>query len=161
MVYERMTEDEKIRVMLLAIGNDGDIIKDKLKIDYQWLGYIPISSLPEFYSMSNVFVCSSVNDAGPSMLAQSLACGTPLVSFEMGAALDVLVGQNNGISVKLRDAQGLADGILEILRMPKEDYLTLRKSCRNYALENNSRESFVKQVLSVWLNLSNDNGHIL
>ena len=147
--YERMTEGERQITMLLAIGNEGDKIKGQLKLDYKWLGYISVDSLPEFYSVSNVFVCSSINDAGPSMLKQSLACGTPLVAFEMGAALDVLVGQNTGISVKLRDSQGLAEGILTMLRMPKEDYDTLRKYCRDYVLTNNSRESFVKQVLSV------------
>lgn len=148
-VYQKMTDDERRKTLLLAIGNDGDIIERQLRLDYKWWGYIPVDSLPEFYSLSNVFVCSSVNDAGPSMLKQSLACGTPLVAFEMGAALDVLVGQNTGISVKLRDSQGLAEGIMQILRMPQEDYIALRQYCRNYVLESNSKESFVEQILSV------------
>ena len=148
-LYDNMTKHERDRALLLSIGRDGDAVKEILNIDYKNLGYISKETLPEFYSMSTVFVCSSVNDAGPSMLTQSLACGTPLVSFEMGAALDVLVGQNTGISVKLRDSQGLADGILKILRMPKDEYEALRKNCRDFVLANNSREAFVKQVLSV------------
>lgn len=148
-VYERMTEDERQKTMLLTIGNDGDTISECLKLDYKWLGYIPVDALPEFYSISSVFVCSSVDDAGPSMLKQSLACGTPLVAFEMGAALDLLVGQNTGINVKLRDSQGLAEGILKILRMPQDDYVALRQYCRKYVSESTSKESFVKVILSV------------
>lgn len=147
-LYERMTESEKRRTLLLAIGKDGDIIKEKLKLDFRWLGYIPIDSLPEFYSISNVFVCSSVNDAGPSMLKQSLSCGTPLVAFEMGAALDVLVGQNTGYSIKLRDSEGLAEGILKVLRMSKDEYNVLRQNCRDFVVRNSSKEAFVKQILS-------------
>ena len=147
-LFERMTEEERRETMLLAIGNDGDVIKDKLKLDYKWLGYIPVESLPEFYSISNVFVCSSINDAGPSMLKQALSCGTPLVAFEMGAALDVLVGQGTGISVQIRDYEGLANGIIHIIRMTQGDYMDLRHRCRNYVLENSSKELFVQQILA-------------
>lgn len=148
-LYDRMTEEERRETILLSIGKDGDIIKEQLKIDYKWLGYIPKKMLPEFYSISNVFVCSSVNDAGPSMLKQALACGTPLVAFEMGAALDVLVGQKTGYSVKLRDSQGLAEGILKILKMSLQDYINLRIDCRNFVLTNNSREAFVSSILNL------------
>ena len=148
-LFDRMTIEERRNTILFSIGNDGDKIEKQLKLDYKWLGYIPVDSLPEFYSISNVFVCSSVNDAGPSMLKQSLSCGTPLVAFEMGAALDLLVGQNTGYCVNLRDSQGLADGILKILRMPCDEYRALRNHCRNYVLENNSEDAFVRQILSV------------
>lgn len=148
-LFDRMTIEERRNTILFSIGNDGDKIEKQLKLDYKWLGYIPIDSLPEFYSISNVFVCSSVNDAGPSMLKQSLSCGTPLVAFKMGAALDLLVGQNTGYSVNLKDSQGLAEGVLKILRMPYDEYRALRNHCRNYVLENNSEDAFVRQVLSV------------
>ena len=148
-LFDRMTIEERRNTLLVSIGNDGEKIEKQLKLDHKWLGYIPVGSLPEFYSISNVFVCSSVNDAGPSMLKQSLSCGTPLVAFEMGAALDVLVGQNTGYSVELRDSQGLAEGILKILRMPSNEYLSLRDHCRNFVLKDTSKEAFVRQVLSV------------
>ena len=144
-----MTKEERRKTLLLAIGNNGNIIKEKFKLDYKWLGYISPELLPEFYSISNVLVCTSINDAGPSMLLQSLACGTPLVAFEMGAALDVLVGQNTGFSVKLRDTEGIANGILKIYKKPINEYISLRQNCRNYVLANCSNDSFVKQILSL------------
>lgn len=148
-LYEMMTKEERSKTLVIAIGNDGQFFGQQIKFDFDCWGYIPVSELPEFYSISNVFVCSSVNDAGPSMLAQSLACGTPLVAFEMGSALEVLVGQKTGINVKLRDSRGLAEGILSLCRMPQEEYLRLRQHCRNYAESSLAKESFVKQLLSL------------
>ena len=148
-IYDRMTDEERKNTIILSIGNDGEKIEKLLRLDYKWLGYISIELLPEFYSISNVFVCSSVNDAGPSMLKQSLSCGTPLVACEMWAALDLLVGLDTGFCVKLRGADGLAEGVLKILRMPADEYTSLRSHCRNYVLESNSEDAFVRQVLSV------------
>ena len=146
--YEQMTIEERKKVQLLFIGNNGDQIEPRLKFEYKNLGFIPISELSLFYSISTMFLCSSVNDAGPSMLCQSIACGTPLVAFEMGSALDILRGRKTGYCAKLRDAEDLAKGILYIMRLGRNEYQEMRVLCKDVAEELNSSKSFISKVLS-------------
>lgn len=148
MVYEQMTDEERKETMLMFIGNNGDKIIPRLKFDHKDLGYIPISDLPAFYSISTLFVCSSVNDAGPSMVSQSLACGTPVVSFKMGSALELVLGRGTGYCAELRDSADLAAGVLKILRMDSEEYQKLRTHCIDFSRKECSRKASGQLMLS-------------
>lgn len=148
MAYEQMTLEERKQVLLLFAGKNGEQIEPRLKFEYRNLGLVSVSELPLFYSVSTMFLCASVNDAGPSMLCQAIACGTPLVAFEMGSALDVLKGHNTGYCAKLRDSVDLARGILYIIRLKTNVYENMRIECRNVAEELNSKKVLVSRVLS-------------
>lgn len=146
-VYEEMSEEERLQTLVMFAGKNGELIIPQIKFDYRDLGFISSEELPAFYSISTLFLCASVNDAGPSMLKQSIACGTPIVAFEMGSALDILKkGNNNGYCAKLKDSKDLANGILEILRMPSKEYTVMRNDCRKWAVNNSSMASFVDRV---------------
>lgn len=148
LVHQQMTVEERRKTLLLFIGNNGDKIVPRLKFDYRDLGFISISELPAFYSVSSLFLCSSVNDAGPSMVAQSLACGTPIVSFKMGAALGLVMGQGTGYCAELRNSADLAKGVLDILRMDANAYSKLRTHCSEFSREQSSKKAFAELVLS-------------
>jgi glycosyltransferase involved in cell wall biosynthesis len=149
-LYTRLSDDERNSVLLVLAGHDIDSIKELLHFDYVYLGYVKQFQLPEIYSMSNVFLSPSVNDAGPSMVNQSLSCGTPVVAFEMGTALDVVKDQDTGYCAKLRDSDDFARGIEMIFRMPSERYTEIRNHCREMALKQTSEKAHVDGFLNVW-----------
>lgn len=148
LVHQQLTIEERRKTLLLFIGNNGEQIIPRLKLDYKNLGFIPINELPAFYSISTLFICSSVNDAGPSMVAQALACGTPVIAFQMGAALDLVKGQGTGYCAELRNSADLAKGVLDILRMDAEAYIKLRIHCSEISREQSSKKAFAELVLS-------------
>lgn len=148
LVYQQQTVEERKQTLLLFIGNNGEQITPLLKFEYKNLGFISINELPAFYSISTLFVCASVNDAGPSMVAQSLACGTPVVSFKMGAALGLVMGQGTGYCAELRNSTDLAKGILEIIRMDIATYSKLRTHCREVSKSQSSKRAFAQLILS-------------
>lgn len=149
LVYDSMTDDEREKTLIIAIGRDGESLNEKFKLDYKYLGYIPLAQLPEFYSIASVFVGASIYDAGPSTYVQTIACGTPLVAFEMGAALDVLRGKDTGYCAKLRDSADLAKGVLSILRMAPDEYINLRQRCAGLLRAAGPNGAFAKSVLSL------------
>ena len=87
MLSEKMCSE----VLLVAIGNDFDKLKPLLpaNIDSLGLGFVSKDELPEIYSMCDMYLCSSVNDAGPMMVNQSLCCGTPVVGLRYGLARSI------------------------------------------------------------------------
>jgi len=146
---EKLTEKESKKVMLLVAGGDYLQIKDSLPFESIGIGLLPIERLPEFYSAANIFVCPSVNDAGPSMVSQSIACGTPVVGFKMGALLDVVLDRGTGYCAELKNCEDLANGINKFYRMNNKEYAVISKQCRQFALENGDFEKKIK----VWMEL--------
>lgn len=150
-LYNKLSDDVRKQILLLIVGKSENINNLLPEFPQKYLGYVSTTSLPEIYSMSNVFVSPSVNDPGPSMVNQSIACGTPVVSFEMGTALDVIKGRGTGVCVPLKDTKGMADGIFNILQMDKQKYNQLRETCRKIAEELHSYKTFsdkIKELIS-------------
>lgn len=146
----KLSDKEKQDVILLIAGRDIESVKSELPFDYQYIGYVSPDKLPFAYSAASIFVCPSVDDAGPTMVNQSLSCSTPVVAFEMGTALDMVKGHDTGYCAKLLDSEDLSSGIEKFYKMDGEEYLNIRKECRKIALEYTSEEAFCKNFQRVY-----------
>ena len=68
--------------------------------------------LASFYRACDVAACSSAFESGARHVFESLACGTPVVSFDVGQAKSVLAPLGDmGLLVMQRDARSLAAGL--------------------------------------------------
>lgn len=149
-LYDKLNEEDRNRILLVLAGRSIDEIKDKLCFDYKHLGFVKADLLPMMYSAVDVFLSPSVNDAGPSMVNQSLACGTPVVSFEMGTAIDYVKDRNTGYCAKLRDSEDFANGIEKIFRMPETDYQIMRNECRIVSEDLSSSDRELKMYKDIF-----------
>ena len=98
------------------------------------------------YQASDVFVCSSVEDSGPMMVSEALACGTPVVGFEMGVTSNMVVNGYNGYKAELRNSADLAEGILEILALSPEKFAEYSRN----AIAQVEEYSSVKTLIEVF-----------
>ena len=146
----RLLGDKSDEVLIIAIGNHFESIKDRIVFDCKSFGYVPMNTLPELYSLATMFVCPSVNDAGPMMVNQSLCCGTPVVGFDMGAVKQVVKDRGTGICVPLRDSKALAEGMFKIIEMSHSEYQRMSKRAREVALQTSSYEAQAYQILSIY-----------
>jgi glycosyltransferase involved in cell wall biosynthesis len=87
------------------------------------------------YRAADVFVCPSVEDSGPMMINESMMSGTPVVSFEMGVATDLIVPGVTGEMAKLYDTAALAEGVRRVLSLTDEARLSMSKSARAHAMK--------------------------
>ena len=123
-------------VLLLVAGNGFDKIKGNLPFSYFNMGMLDSPyGIASAYQAADIFVCPSLEDSGPSMINQSIMCGTPVVSFEMGVALDLVFNGKTGYRAKLKDSKDLAQGMYNILTMPVEEYEIVQNNCRKLALD--------------------------
>lgn len=72
-LYQKMGDSSK-KVLVITAGRNYEAIKDSIPFASMGFGYVPMNELPELYSLATLFVCPSVNDAGPMMVNQSLCC---------------------------------------------------------------------------------------
>ncbi len=122
-------------VLLIAGGEAGQII-DNLPFKYYFLGMVSNThGIASAYQAADVFICPSIEDSGPMMINQSLMCGTPVVSFEMGVAFDLVISGETGHRAKLKDVNDMAEGIMNLLTLDKISYDKMSDKCRKLALD--------------------------
>ena len=68
------------------------------------------TELAEIYSAANVFVNPTREDNFPTVNIESLACGTPVVTFESGGSPEI-IDSTCGFSVPRNDIDALIDKI--------------------------------------------------
>lgn len=150
-LYKQMNETDRLNVHIVTAGNRFEEIKNKIPFSSQGLGMLPVSQLSEFYSLCQIFVCPSVNDPGPSMVAQSIACGTPVVGFEMGAMIDFVKDRGTGMCVEVGNPLLLSEAMGFFFKMQKKEYESYVRHCLSFAKSCNSDTR-----LTLWLDVFND-----
>ncbi len=148
--YDKMTEQERRDSIFVMAGSVDDDYAATIRMDTQFLGFLPLDRFVKSYPAASVFISTSVDDAGPSMVNQSMMCGTPVVTFSIGTALQVTQEGVNGYMVANFDDEAFADRILQIARMRTDDFGVMRKATRASALSMNSRKANAKRLIEIY-----------
>ena len=99
-------------VELVVFGASSPEEGSALPLSTHYLGsFSDDVALALLYSAADVFVAPSREDNLPLTVQESLACGTPVVAFDIGGMEDMIEHQSNGYLAKSFDAEDLARGI--------------------------------------------------
>ena len=145
-LYSKITKNEAAKILLIIVGCKSELNPKDFPFDILNTGIIDSSTLAKVYSVSTVFLCPSTDDAGPSMINQSMKCGTPVISFNSGTAIDVVENGVSGYKVNIGDIKGLAESLYKLYCLPYSQYHSLRETTHQTSQKWNSAESYVKFV---------------
>lgn len=124
---------DKNKYYLCFFGRLDTEITDLLDFEYMSFGFLhDTTSLRLLYSAADIFVAPSLMDAFGKTLAESMACGTPVVCFNATGPKDIVDHQINGYKAAPFDCSDLANGINWVLHSP--DYTTLSQNAREKVL---------------------------
>lgn len=149
-LYDSLSQDDKDKTILLLVSGKVDGVESVFKMEVLQLGYVDYDGLIDAFNASTAFLCSSTEDAGPSMINQSMACGTPVIAFDAGTAIDVIEDGVNGYKVPLCEKERWGEGLLRICELSDEDYLEMRRKARETAEEKNSLGVFAKAIEDIY-----------
>jgi glycosyltransferase involved in cell wall biosynthesis len=128
---------EKNRVAIAVAGNPAEIkslFEDSFP--YESLGYLSgEENLAAAYQAADLFVCPSIEDSGPMMINEAIQCGTPVVSFDMGVAPDLVITGQTGYCAELKNSSDLAEGIKSVLDLSPEESRKMSETCRRLGME--------------------------
>lgn len=148
--WKKLNKNERNEVLIIVAGNEFSSIADKIPFDTVDLGFVEMKRMPELYSLADVYLSPSVNDAGPMMVNQSLCCGTPVVAFEMGTALESVKKIGAGYCARLKNSEDFSRGIEYVYRLTDEERGYLRAKCRDYAVNTFSYTARVKTIIGIY-----------
>jgi len=140
---------DKGRYLLCFFGNiDHEIVKN-IGFEYKTFGYLHDNiSLRLAYSSADVFVAPSLMEAFGKTLAESMACGTPVVAFGATGLLDIVDHKDNGYLAKPFDTTDLATGIEWVLNAP--NYGELSANARGKVLTEFDSKLVAKRYVELY-----------
>lgn len=116
-------------VTLLLLGDGTVDISYGDNIQVVTPGFLKLDQLFTAYYSADVFVSPSVDDSGPYMVNYSIACGTPVISFPIGIALDLVKHRETGYLAKFLDCDDMAKGLIEFYKMDKNTAQSYSDRC--------------------------------
>lgn len=151
MLDRELPMQKKEKIVLLVVSNSvneefGRVTFKKQKIDYI-KDYRLLSLL---YQAADLFINTSIEDSGPMMVSEALACGTPVVGFDTGILTNMVIDDYNGYKAPVMDSRKLAEGIRKVFELNKDDYESFSKNAVRQVEEFSSyeyAEEIFKQIL--------------
>lgn len=109
-----------------------------------------VRQLAELYSAAVAFVNPTWQDNYPTVNLESIACGTPVVTYRTGGSIEA-VTEKTGYVVEQGDVKGLLEAVREIERKGNLEY---KADCRAHALANFRKEDRYADYLKLYENLA-------
>lgn len=102
---------------VLLLGRGGSAHRIARDYPVHSFGYISHSwLLAMIYSAADLLVFPTLADNLPNVVLECMACGTPVVSFDIGGLSDMIEHGKTGCLAKYRDSDDLKECIVQMLR---------------------------------------------
>lgn len=141
-------------VTLLVIGDSGNS-------DIQDLNGIMLGSIKEekvladYYSIADAFILPSREDNLPNVMLEAMACGTPVISFDVGGIAETIKDRSNGLKAKSIDSFELTTVLKEFIKS-KDNFS--KEVIRKFASENFAPSPIAEKYRDVYKTLLKRNG---
>jgi putative colanic acid biosynthesis glycosyltransferase len=110
-----------------------------------------IAELANYYTAADVYVNPTTKDNFPTTNIESLACGTPIITYNTGGSPEA-IDKDTGMVIEKEDVIGLYNAIQEITLQPQEQYV---KFCRTRAEQLFNKEDRYLDYLKLYERLIN------
>jgi glycosyltransferase involved in cell wall biosynthesis len=137
-------------VELIIFGQSNTDIPTQWSKKVHWLGAVTDDRILSLaYSAADVMVVPSRQEAFGQTASEALACGTPVVAFDIGGLSDIVVHKENGWLSPAFDTLDMANGIKWILE-DKERHQKLSINAREFAIERYNPKIIAAKYLQVY-----------
>lgn len=106
---------------IIGDGEEKDILEDQIKKlnlgkNVTLFGYR--HDIDKFTQGWDVFVSSSIAETFGIVILEAMQAGVPIVATKVGGVPDIITHQKNGILVESKNAEAIAEGIIQVLKHP-------------------------------------------
>lgn len=159
-------KNEKVKVLVIGTpaykgAKDNDFVRNlksyaaSMSYSVIFTGYMPQEYLPQYYSLSSIFVLpSTCNEAAGNVIIEAMSCGVPVVATTQGGIPEyadkrasILVDVDKNLESSLRDA-------INCLIIEKSQYDSMVNNARSIALQYDKHNYYsnFKRIIYSYLN---------
>ena len=72
--------------------------------------------MPDYYNSIDIYICGSKNEGTPNPVLESMACGVPIISTDVGIVRDAFGTKQKKYILEERNKECLKSKIIELLK---------------------------------------------
>ena len=114
--------DDLVFVHVGFMGNKSECPKNYIPIGYER----DQNRMAYFYSMADIFVCTSLAETQPNTCIEALSCGTPICGFDI-SGIPTCAEEPYGCFVKARDVDELMKVVIRTKKKTPEEINSVRR----------------------------------
>ncbi|MDD2412203.1 MAG: glycosyltransferase family 4 protein [Bacteroidales bacterium] len=142
----------KTKLTIAVFGKAKDFDPNQIPFPVINLGQISsLEKMAEVYAMADLFILPSLEDNLPNTVMESLACGTPVVAFNIGGIPEMVEHEKTGIIVDKVSAETLANGILKAIQSPNISQWS--SNARRKVEEEYNQQAVAQKYIKVYNNI--------
>ena len=143
----------KDKICLLIAGTESNHIVQDLGIETTCYGFLQDElSLVLLYCAADIFVLPSILENLPTMVMESMACGTPTIGFRSGGTIDLIEHGQNGYLAKPNECEDLANGMIFLLS-DEDRRKQMALNARKKIIDNFDRNHVARRYFDVYKQL--------
>ncbi len=143
----------KAETVILTFGKAGEEIAKDVEMPTFNLGYISDEQSKAIaYSAADLFLFPTRAETFGNVALESIACGTPVVSFKVGGVSDHVRHDITGYLAVPEDYQDFSNGIVQLLE-DSNACTSMRQQCRQVAVQEYSLELCVQKHVELYSRL--------
>lgn len=153
LIVEAFSQMSNKKLVVIGDGPDMEKIKSKAKSNVEILGYQSNEVMQDYMRRAKAFVFAAEEDFGITPV-EAQACGTPVIAFGKGGALETvnsdLLNKPSGLFFTQQSINSIIDAVN---KFENQSDLYLPQNCRNNALkfsDSRFREELNKYVSHKW-----------
>ena len=111
----------------------------------EWKGFLPTSKFQEQLGQCRAFINTPKwNEAYGNVIVEALACGVPVIAYDLGGPGELIENGLNGFLAQPNDLEGMIKAIKSVSKIK-------RRNCRDWFEKNASNKVFALRVEN-WIN---------
>jgi len=141
---EQIQNNGKINPLLITMGNEKRMDEKYPLRKVKHFGFVKDPARQVLmYSAADLFLCSTLADAQPQTVVESLACGTPVIAYDIGPMPELIQDGKTGFIAPYISVESLATTLDKALKNLAH-LVEMGRYCRNEA---ESRYDLTKQTV--------------
>jgi len=146
-------KEEKVKLILVGEGPERKRLENltkelNLEKEINFIGGVENNKIPEYMSVSDIFILSSLSESFGIVNLEAMASGLPIVATKVGGIPEIVKDGENGFLVEPGDSKQIAEKILYLLSnddIRKSISIANREKAKNY-----SWDSVVDKLIAVY-----------
>jgi len=163
-ILRRLMKDRPIPYAVIIGNNDRKYLLEDLGFEGKIIGKITKETImAKYYAASDVYLMTSIVENCPLVIIEALACGLPVLAFNVGGITELIDNGLNGYTIPKGDTEMAVQRLKEMMAASREE----REKMSDFAVKSvnvrNSTKTFTSayeklytQVIKYW-NKTNKN----
>jgi glycosyltransferase involved in cell wall biosynthesis len=106
--------------------------------------------LAKYYNAADLFIYPSLADSFGLVVAESMSCGTPVLTFNTGGIPEIVGHKETGYVAHYRDAKDLKNGLNYLLKLNKSKYDNMSIKCAQKIRENFTESRMIQEYAKLY-----------